>query len=225
MSAIDFHGAIATRFDSRYKRSVAFRERYRVWTALFERYVRPADHVMDLGCGSGVFSQYLTDRGCRVIGIDGSPEMIGLCRQKKTSANARYVVEVLPLVDPMAYEPQDVVLASSLLEYMGDAEQLLQQAWALLKPGGLLIVSIPNQRSVYRRMERLTFALTGRPRYFAHIRHTPTKAAFHRQLTSLEFQPLETAYFAGHDPVSRLLRRVLPESYVNNLLVGVYQKR
>lgn len=224
MNAIDFHNDIATQFDSRYESSAAFGERFRVWTALFDRYVIRTDHVMDLGCGSGVFSTYLAGRGCTVTGVDGSAEMIKLGIQKKTTPNLHYRLAKLPLADTRAYTAQDVVIASSLLEYIDDLGEMLNQIDALLKPGGLLIVSMPNQLSLYRRIERCLFALTGYPRYFAHIRHVSTEATFRRRLANRGFAVLETAYFSSDDPLSRLLKRALPQRYVNNLFVGVYRK-
>ena len=224
MNAIDFHNDIATQFDHRYESSRAFGERFRVWTDLFGRYVNATDHVMDLGCGSGIFSTYLANWGCSVIGIDGAVAMIELCNWKKTSANACYIVQSLPLDDTRAFSPQDVIIASSLLEYIDDLERVLYQINALLTPGGLLMVSMPNRLSVYRRVERGLFTLTGYPRYFAHIRHVTTETGFNRQLTGLGFDVLETKYFAGGDPLSRLLRWVLPARYVSNLFVGIYRK-
>lgn len=224
MNAIDFHNDIATLFDRRYESSGAFGERFRVWTDLFGRYINATDRVMDLGCGSGIFSGYLAKRGCSVIGIDGAVAMIELCNRKRTSVNVRYIVQSLPLDDTRAFGPQDVIVASSLLEYVDDLDRMLQQIDALLRPGGLLMVSMPNRLSGYRRIERTLFALTGYPPYFAHIRHVATETNFSRQLTGMGFSVLETRYFAGGDPLSRLLRWVLPAQYVNNLFVGVYRK-
>ena len=224
MNAIDFHDAIATQFDKKYAFSGAFGERFRVWTGLLDRYVDPTDCVMDIGCGSGIFSRYLADKGCTVTGIDGSVAMINLCNQRDSSVRLRYVIQSLPLSDMGAYGPQDVIVASSVLEYIGDMERMLHQIYAMLRPGGLLIVSMPNRLSVYRHLEYALFALTGRPRYFAHVRHVPTEANFSRQLTVMGFAVVETTYFSGYDPLSRLLKRVLPKRCVNNLFVGVYRK-
>lgn len=224
-NAIDFHDAIATAFDGKYETSAAFGERFHVWTALFSRYINPTDRVMDLGCGSGVFSNYLAETGCLVTGIDGSAEMIKLCNQKKTSVSACYVVQSLPLPNPRDYAMQDVILASSLLEYIDDVERVVYQIHAVLKPNGLLIVSMPNRLSLYRRIERRLFGLTGYPRYFAHIHHVPTEEAFNQQLTKLGFDLLETTYFSSYDPLSRILKRALPKQYVNSLFVAVYRKR
>ncbi len=224
-AAIDFHDQIAENFDRNYELSAAFRERVQVWTTLFDRYIKPSDIVIDFGCGSGVFSHYLAEKGCIVIGIDGSDAMIALCHQKKTSANVRYLRQTLPLPDEHKYAPSDAIIMSSLLEYMDDVPQMLRQAHGLLKPNGLLLVSMPNQLSIYRRIERWLFRLTGRPRYVAHSRHYATETAFSQQLSALGFGALETTYFSGHDPVSRLLKPFLSRQYVNSLFVGVFQKR
>ncbi|QDK82605.1 glycosyltransferase [Spirosoma sp. KCTC 42546] len=224
-TAVDFHNTIAAEFNRKYESSKAFRERFQVWTGLFDRYVNPLYHVIDLGCGPGVFSDYLAHKGCIVTGVDGSEAMIELCQQKKTLANVQYILQSLPLTSLVTYAPQDVVLLSSVLEYVDDMKEILEQAYSLLKPNGLLIVSIPNRTSVYRIIERLLFRLLKRPGYFAYIRHTATKAGFNRQLNELGFEPLETAYFSGQDPISRLIKPIAAERYVNNLLVGVYRKR
>ena len=224
-NAIDFHDNIAVQFDRKYESSAAFLERFQVWTSLFDRYVTPADQVMDLGCGSGIFSNYLAERGCQVIGIDGSATMIDLCNQKKTSTNVRYVRQSLPLTDPVMYYQQDVIIMSSLLEYIADTESLLQQVWKLLKPNGLLIVSIPNSLSIYRRVESILFRLTGLPSYVSHIHNRSTEMAFNQQLTVSGFNVLETSYFSSHDPISTCLKSFLAQRYVNNLFVVVGQKR
>ena len=224
-SAIDFHGEIAEQFDRRYESSIAFLERFNVWTNLLDQYVNPVDRVLDLGCGSGIFSNYLAEKGCIVTGIDGSEAMIALCNQKKTGVNVHYVVQSLPLSYPANYVPQDVVIMSSLLEYIPDMEQMLQQVRDLLKPNGLLIISIPNQLSLYRRVERRLFRLTGWPAYFAYIRHSSTEAIFSRHLSELGFDRIEATFFSSHDPISRLLKPFLTRQYVNNLFVGVYRKK
>ncbi len=223
-NAIDFHDDRALEFDSRYALSKAFQERFHVWTGLFDRYVTPTDQVLDLGCGSGVFSHYLAEKGCLVTGIDGSEAMIALCRRKRTSKTARFAVGSLPLEKLAHFPMQDVVVMSSILEYMTDMSGMLEQARVLLKPDGLLLVSIPNRRSLYRRVERQLFRLLARPAYYQYIRNTATKTTFNRQLTESGFTPVETGYFSGQDPISRVLKPFLAAQYVNNLLVGVFRK-
>lgn len=225
VDAIHFHNAIADTFSQKYHSSKAFRERFRVWTHLLDRYIQPGCRVLDLGCGSGVFSYYLAHKGCEVIGMDGAEAMITRCRQQLALPNLHFVQQILPLPHTAVLPAQDAVIMSSVLEYIDDGTQLLQQVRTLLKPNGLLFVSIPNQESVYRNMERACFRLSGWPRYAAFIRHTSTAKQFNQYLTELGFDVLEMAYYASNDPISCMLKPWLPKQYVNNLLVGVYRKR
>lgn len=224
-TAIDYHSAIADAFDGKYATSPGFQERFQVWTSLFAQYVPAGSHVLDLGCGSGVLSGCLGGRGCLVTGIDGSARMIALCEKNRQSANEHYIVQTLPLPDPAAYAPADVVMASSLLEYLDDMPALLQQARSILNTGGLLIVSMPNRRCLWRHVERLSYSFTRRPAYFGHIRNVSDVVSFGRELGLLGFDTVDTRYFSSFDPLSRLLKAVLPKPFVNNLFVGVYRKR
>ena len=223
-NAIDFHNDRALEFDSRYTLSKAFQERFHVWTRLFERYITATDQVIDLGCGSGIFSNYLARKGCVVTGIDGSEAMIALCRRKRTSTRVQFAVGTLPLKTLTQFPLQDVVVMSSILEYLSDMNGMLKQARLLLKPDGLLLISIPNQQSLYRKVERQLFRLLARPAYYQYIRNTATEITFNRQLTEAGFTPVETDYFSGQDPISRVLKPFLSAPYVNNLLVGVFRK-
>jgi SAM-dependent methyltransferase len=55
----------------------------RVWHERFAESLTPGASVLDLGCGSALpVGRYLTERGCAVTGIDSSPPMIELCRQR-----------------------------------------------------------------------------------------------------------------------------------------------
>src|SRR5262249_5481114 len=56
-----------------------YREKERI-IAKFSR-PRPGDHVLDLGCGSGVISNYLASFGASVIGVDANPMAIDYARQ------------------------------------------------------------------------------------------------------------------------------------------------
>ncbi len=223
-TAVDFHSAIAEEFAGKYLVSLGFRERFEVWTGLFGRYIKPGSRVVDLGCGSGVLSAYLGERGCTVTGIDGSARMIALCEKNRRSANERYVLERLPLANPTLYATADVVIASSLLEYLDDLPGALAQIQSMLPPGGLFLASMPNRFCLWRRIERRAYALTGKPTYFGHIRNRSDVATFNEQLHQLGFDALEIRFFSSFDPVSRFLKYVLAEPLVNNLFVGVYRK-
>ena len=63
----------------------------------------------------------------------------------------------------------DVVLASSLLEYVDPLERALAEIRRVMRTDGLFICSVPNPRSYYRRMEGVALRWTGRPSYRRHV--------------------------------------------------------
>ena len=55
----------------------------RPWHERFAASLRPGASVLDLGCGSGSpIAQYLVECGLRITGVDASPSLISLCRQR-----------------------------------------------------------------------------------------------------------------------------------------------
>ncbi|QDY44167.1 class I SAM-dependent methyltransferase [Candidatus Pantoea soli] len=60
----------------------------RPWLDRFIRYLPAGGHVLDIGCGTGSpVAEYLLGQGFRVTGIDSSPSMIALCRDKFPQAS------------------------------------------------------------------------------------------------------------------------------------------
>jgi SAM-dependent methyltransferase len=63
------------------RRAAAWNDR--PWHERFAASLRPGASVLDLGCGSGSpIAQYLVECGLRITGVDASPSLISLCRQR-----------------------------------------------------------------------------------------------------------------------------------------------
>lgn len=115
------------------------------WSPRFE----PPLRVLDLGCGTGLFSLALAEAGHQVLGIDLSGGMLGAAAAKIDAASAE-VRQRLELreADLRSFEPDepfDLVLALTDTfnhitpdELRGMGERLAR----MLKPGGLLIFDI-----------------------------------------------------------------------------------
>jgi SAM-dependent methyltransferase len=78
-TVVDLYQRHAREYDR--DRSCSLQER--AWLDRFLIHVRPGGTVLDLGSGTGEpIARYLLDRGFRVVGVDGSPAMIELCRAR-----------------------------------------------------------------------------------------------------------------------------------------------
>lgn len=97
--------------------------------------------ILDAGCGSGPLSAAVGARGGIVTGIDASPAMVELARQRLGDDADIHVADLgAPL--PFADAGFDDVIVSLVLHYLEDWTGPLAELRRVLKPGGRLLVSV-----------------------------------------------------------------------------------
>jgi SAM-dependent methyltransferase len=115
---------------------------------VLERFPEPGNGktVLDLGCGNGFLASILVRRGYAVTGLEqrgGYDEAF--------PSSVRLIEADLEQPLP-ALEPYDFILAADILEHLRFPEKLLEQLPRVLKPGGVLIGSLPNSGNLYFRL-------------------------------------------------------------------------
>lgn len=99
--------------------------------------------VLDVACGTGVYSRRLKQRGAnRVVGLDSSEGMIGYARHVESQAPLGIEYVVQDAASAGALGSFDVVTATYLLHYAASKQELNAMCTALhrsLKPGGRLV--------------------------------------------------------------------------------------
>jgi 2-polyprenyl-3-methyl-5-hydroxy-6-metoxy-1,4-benzoquinol methylase len=95
--------------------------------------------LLDVGCGRGDLGAALVRRGWRVAGIDPSEQACAIAR-------ARGVDTCVATLESAPFEEAafDAVVMNHSLEHVVDPRDDLARCYRLLRPGGLLIVSVPN---------------------------------------------------------------------------------
>jgi len=144
----------------------------RAQQALYARRVRRVEsvapgrgHVLDVGCGRGLLLREFQRRGWDVRGTEMS------------DAAARYPREVLHLpvevgnLEDLALPAGsfDAVTLWHVLEHLPDPRVLLAEAQRLLKPGGALLVGVPNFGGWEARCARDKFFHLDVPRHLTHL--------------------------------------------------------
>jgi 2-polyprenyl-3-methyl-5-hydroxy-6-metoxy-1,4-benzoquinol methylase len=224
----DFYSETASHFNHKYQTSATFIERYEVWTDLFKKYTKPSDHILDLGCGSGIFSQYLVQKGSTVLGIDGSEKMINLCEKANIPilSNLQYQLETLPFEDDFLERNQfDTIISSSVIEYIEQDTLFLEQILYLLKPQGIAIISFPNNHSIYRKIERFIFKITGKPAYYEFVKRLYDEELIMQKLNLMGFGREEVRYYPNRNIILKTLNLFLSKQSTATLFVGVYRKK
>ncbi|HEU5369188.1 MAG TPA: methyltransferase domain-containing protein [Ktedonobacterales bacterium] len=102
--------------------------------------------VIDLGCGTGELTRRLADAlpGGDVVGLDSSPEMLA-----KATTQARPGVRFeLGTIEAVAGTPDagewDLIFSNAALHWVDNHQALISRLFALLRPGGQLVVQIPS---------------------------------------------------------------------------------
>ena len=225
--AAEFHSEIAKKFDELYNESPQFIERYEVWSKILERHVNLDAEVLDAGCGSGIFSFFLAKRGNLVSGVDGASEMIKICKKKKEEQgleNVSFKESYIPLSQDVFQKKFDVVISSSVLEYFENVPEIIGNFESFLKSNGTVIFSIPNKSGFYRRLERVIFKLTGRPKYLSFSKSSFTLNEFNEVMRQVGFELKEAEYFSSDRTFDKLFISLLPRKYLTTLFLAVYQK-
>jgi methionine biosynthesis protein MetW len=137
--------------------------------------------VLDVGCADGSLGRVLAERGCVVSGIDVDQDAAraaaGVLKQVKVAD-----LNSSPLTDHFEPASFDVLVFADVLEHLLDPERVLRAAVGLLKPGGHIVVSVPN---VAHGSLRLAL-LQGRWRYRATGLLDDTHIRFFTQETLIE---------------------------------------
>ncbi|WP_235786920.1 carboxy-S-adenosyl-L-methionine synthase CmoA [Yersinia nurmii] len=115
---------------------------------LTERFVQPNSQVYDLGCSLGaatlVMRRNIQVPGCKIIAVDNSPAMVERCRRHIDAFRADTPVEVVEAdILDVKLENASMVVLNFTLQFLEPAnrQQLLNQVYAGLRPGGALVLS------------------------------------------------------------------------------------
>lgn len=101
---------------------------------------RPGGRLLDVGCGSGHFVAAARAMGYEAEGIDPNPNAVAAAGERGLRVRRGGLLDVK---EEGAY---DVVTLLDVLEHLDDPRGALERVRALLKPGGGLILSLPNDR-------------------------------------------------------------------------------
>jgi 2-polyprenyl-3-methyl-5-hydroxy-6-metoxy-1,4-benzoquinol methylase len=102
--------------------------------------------VLDAACGNGYGSYYLADCGkaARVFGVDLAEEAIDYSRKHYQLQNIEFIQGDAENLTAIRDGSMDVVVSFETIEHLADYYAYLREIARVLKPGGILVISCPN---------------------------------------------------------------------------------
>lgn len=106
--------------------------------------------VLEIGCNTGKFLDRVREKTRRVVGLEFNSQAAAIARSKDLD------VRNIDIKSLATHEPEsfDTVCAFQVLEHITDAGEFLRNCLSVLKPGGKLILSVPNNTPYFQRFSK-----------------------------------------------------------------------
>lgn len=209
MDAINFHDRIASVWDKKYEVGL-FRQRAVDVLAAIKSQSTAGQSWVDAGCGTGYLSARMASLGLSVHGVDASPSMVEAARRlvcdKSVSFSVVRSIDDLPFGDCAL----DGILCSSVLEYVKDPLDTLSEFHRLLRPQGVLVVTVPNAMNYMLNAQKIAYRLTRGLGMSPWPEHLPLSVHHYRKsgvsdaLSNTGFDCISVTYTAAFPAVVKM---------------------
>lgn len=170
--------------------------------------IKPKDQVLEIGCGRGSFLRKMQQKGADCAGLELNENAV-LCRQDK---KVRVLNESIQEHTINNHEKYDVVCSFQVVEHIAKVKEFLQASVDAVKPGGTLIISVPNN---YIDSIILKDNLLNMPPHHMGLWDAVSLAnlqsIFSIRLEKLEMEPIQKYHFGYY------------QSFLENLFVQKYR--
>ena len=180
----------------------------------------PRQRYVDVGCGRGYYLHYYAALGhARIVGIERDPEIAAMAASALADAPSAQVAIGSAPTRPVADASVAGVVMSEVLEHVDDDARALREAARVLRPGGVVALTVPHDRypwlwdPINRTRERLGVAPL-RAGALAGIWAGHLRLYSERQLAALAAQ-------AGFDVVETRRFGRVSWPFAHNLIYGV----
>jgi len=153
----------------------------------------PAGRLLDAGCGVGYGTRLLVERSgfvARAIGVDISPEAIAYAQERYGAPQIDFRIgNVLSFEDRSGF---DGMVALEIVEHVQDPKALIEHLLTILRPSGVLVVSVPTTPSTDLN---------------PHHRHDFTERSFRKFFNQHELVEIDCLRQRQRVPIGAVLRR------------------
>jgi 2-polyprenyl-3-methyl-5-hydroxy-6-metoxy-1,4-benzoquinol methylase len=138
--------------------------------------------LLDIGAGTGEFLKLAKDRNWDISGIEPN--------EKARQFAAKKNIVLVESIDDVNGEQFDVVTLWHVLEHLPDLEKTITKIEAFVKPGGSLVIAVPNYRSYDAQYYKEFWAAYDVPRHLWHFSKESMKRLFSSEMKLEKTKPM-----------------------------------
>lgn len=148
-------------------------------------YTQRKGKLLDIGAGTGDFLAFVKTKNWEVMGIEPSQKAKQLAQKK----GVPFVENSQELSD----NSYDVITMWHVLEHVRDLEKQLTELKRICKPGGYIIIAVPNFKSYDANIYKEYWAAYDVPRHIWHFSKTAIQKLFNQN--EMKLQKVHPMYF------------------------------
>lgn len=159
-----------------------FVSRRELLLSVLQRFVpESATDLLDIGCGTGANLEAIQDLlpSTRAVGVDADPFCRGACAERGLC-----VLDASATDLSVSDSSQDVVCAFDVLEHLDDEGGALTEIERVLRPGGVLVLTVPAYQWLWGPHDEL-----------AHHKRRYTRRRVLKTLEGTSLEPVYATYF------------------------------
>jgi SAM-dependent methyltransferase len=172
--------------------------------------LRPGMRVLEIGCGTGNFTELFVKSGCKILAVDISPDLLAKAKDRKIPSDQVQFME-MRFEDAGAMGPFDAVIGSSILHHL-DVPVALAKILNSLRGGGRIAFAEPNllnpQVYLERRLSRSKLFSYVSPDETAFVRSKLYSLLEQRGFTDILITPFDWLHPATPKPLIPLVSKV-----------------
>ena len=179
-----------------------------LWDFLGERLWQHT--ILDIGCSSGIISNFIADRVQLIVGTDVDTDSVFYANGEK-KVNSRFLPSDAQAL-PFREEAFDIVICAHVYEHVPDPRQLMKEIHRVLRPGGICFLAAGNRLRLVEPHYKLPF-LSFLPAFLADLYLTISRKGSHYHEKHLTYWGLKrlVSDFQVFDYTIRIIRD--PEKY------------
>ncbi len=181
--------------------------------------------VIDVGCGGGILSESMAQRGATVTGIDMGEAPLSVAKLHRLESGVEVDYQRITAEELASQQPQsfDVVTCLEMLEHVPDPASIIKACSQLVKPGGHVFFSTINRnpKSYLLAIVGAEYLLKMLPKgthdYSKFIKPSELESwareadLVTRELTGMTYNPLTRSYSLGYDVDVNYLMHCQPQ--------------